>query len=164
MSEVRPFLKSIGFKEESISFVPISGLEGINLSEKPSGAKAPALAEWYQGPTLIETLDNFKLPKRSSNKPLRVCVYDYFKQTEGNLVGDCIAAKVESGIIKERDQLVLMPLNHIVQVKGIEMSKKRVNAAYPGDLCEISLNLPPAVDPNYIKSGNVLCDPKYPIH
>lgn len=44
------------------------------------------------------------------------------------------------------------------------MSKKRVNAAYPGDLCEISLNLPPALDPNYIKSGNVLCDPKYPIH
>ena len=57
-----------------------------------------------------------------------------------------------------------MPLNHLVHVKGIEMSKKRVNAAYPGDLCEISLNLPPALDPNYIKSGNVLCDPKYPIH
>ncbi len=44
------------------------------------------------------------------------------------------------------------------------MSKKRVNAAYPGDLCEISLNLPPALDPNYIKSGNVLCDLKYPVH
>ena len=79
MSEVKPFLKSIGFKEESISFVPISGLEGINLSEKPTEAKVPDLASWYHGPTLIETLDNFKLPKRSTNKPLRVCVYDYYK-------------------------------------------------------------------------------------
>lgn len=53
MSEVKPFLKSIGFKEENVSFVPISGLEGINLSEKPDEAKAAALAGWYQGPTLI---------------------------------------------------------------------------------------------------------------
>lgn len=36
MSEVKPFLKSIGFKDENISFVPISGLEGVNLSEKPT--------------------------------------------------------------------------------------------------------------------------------
>jgi hypothetical protein len=42
---------------------------------------------------------------------MRVCVYDYFKSNEGNLIGDCIQAKVESGIIKEKDALVLMPLN-----------------------------------------------------
>lgn len=57
-----------------------------------------------------------------------------------------------------------MPLNHLVTVKGLEISKKRVPVAHPGDLCEISLNLSPAIDPNYIKSGNVLCDPKYPIN
>ena len=44
MSEVKPFLKSIGFKDENISFVPISGLQGINLSEKPTSAKVPSLA------------------------------------------------------------------------------------------------------------------------
>ena len=53
VSEVKPFLKSIGFKDENVSFVPISGLEGINLSEKPDPIKAAALAGWYQGPTLI---------------------------------------------------------------------------------------------------------------
>ena len=116
--------------------------------------------EWYTGYTLIEHLDNFKLPKRSMNKPLRVCIYDYFKQTEGNLIGDCVQAKVESGIIKDRDCLILMPLNHLVTVKAIEISKKRVPVAHPGDLCEIS----PAIDPNFIKAGNVLCDPRFPIH
>ena len=73
-------------------------------------------------------------------------------------------AKVESGIIKDRDSLILMPLNHLVTVKGIEISKKRVPVARPGDLCEISLNLSPAIDPNYIKAGNVMCDPRFPIH
>jgi len=73
-----------------------------------------AQLDWYKGPTLIENLDNFKLPKRGINKPLRICVYDYYKQTEGNLIGDCIQAKVESGIVKDKDQLLLMPLNQIV--------------------------------------------------
>ena len=95
---------------------------------------------------------------------MRVCVYDYFKQTEGSIIGDCIQAKVESGIIRERDTVVLMPLNHPVQIKGIEISKKRVPYAMPGDLCEISLSIPPSLDPSYIKPGNVLCDPKYPVH
>jgi translation elongation factor EF-1alpha len=75
-----------------------------------------------------------------------------------------VQAKVESGIIKDRDSLILMPLNHLVTVKGIEISKKRVPVAHPGDLCEISLNLSPAIDPNYIKAGNVMCDPRFPIH
>ncbi len=122
------------------------------------------MVEWYAGHTLIEHLDNFKLPKRSMNKPLRVCIYDYFKQTEGNLIGDCVQAKIESGIIKDRDSLILMPLNQLVTVKAIEISKKKVPVAHPGDLCEISLNLSPAIDPNYIKAGNVLCDPRFPIH
>ena len=80
------------------------------------------------------------------------------------MIGDCIQAKIESGIVKHRDSLILMPLGHLVTVKGIEISKKRVPVAHPGDLCEIALNLSPAIDPYYIKSGNVLCDPKYPIH
>lgn len=57
---------------------------------------------------------------------MRVCVYDYFKAMEGNLMGDCISAKVESGIIKEKDELLLMPLNIMVTIKAIESSKKRI--------------------------------------
>lgn len=34
---------------------------------------------------------------------MRICVYDYYKQTEGTLIGDCIQAKIESGIAKEKD-------------------------------------------------------------
>jgi elongation factor 1 alpha-like protein len=162
VEKVQPFLKHIGFRPQAIEFVPISGLVGTNLSERPKDV--PALTGWYDGPCLVEILDAMKLPNRSTNKPLRVCVYDYYKQTEGTIIGDCVAAKVESGVINERDTLLLMPLNTPVQVKSIEISKKKVSFAAPGDLCDIALNIPPAIDPNYIKSGNVLCDPRYPIH
>jgi selenocysteine-specific translation elongation factor len=40
-------------------------------------------------------------------------------------MGDCISAKVESGIIKEKDEIVLMPMNMQAVVKSIEVQKER---------------------------------------
>lgn len=56
-------------------------------------------------------------------KPTRLCIYDYYINNTGNLIGDCISGKLESGIIKEKDELILMPLNVNVTVKAIEVSK-----------------------------------------
>ena len=64
-------------------------------------------------------------------------MYDYYKAMEGNLMGDCVQAKVESGIIKEKDEVLLMPFNLFVTVKAIEISKRKVRYALPGALCEL---------------------------
>lgn len=79
-------------------------------------------------------------------------------------MGDCISAKVESGIIKEKDELLLMPYNTMVTIKTIESSKRRLKYAIPGTLCDISLNLPTSFDPSFVRPGNVLCDPRFPVH
>lgn len=103
---------------------------------------------------MTSILDSLKVPKRNIHKPLRISIYDYFKATEGNLIGDCISVKVESGIIKEKDHLVLMPLNIAVSVKAIQSADKDiVKIVGPGALCDISINLPNTFDPSYIKSG-----------
>lgn len=34
VGKVQPFLLSIGFKSENVNFVPISGLQGVNLLER----------------------------------------------------------------------------------------------------------------------------------
>jgi translation elongation factor EF-1alpha len=52
----------------------------------------------------------------------------------------------------------------MVTLKAIEASNKLIKYAGPGTLCDIALHLPTSFDPNYLKSGNVICDPKYPIH
>lgn len=156
-----PFLRSIGFRKDSIRFVPISGLAGVNLIERPNILE---LAQWYNGPCLIETLDTLRLPQRGVNMPLRVSVYDYYKSSMGVVIGDCISAKVESGALKERDELLLMPHNILVSIKAIQLQKKKVSAVLPGSSVELSLHLPSSFDPSTIKSGDVLCDPKYPIN
>lgn len=53
-------LRRAGF--EQIKFVPVSGLHGINLTQKP--ATNHPLAEWYsQGSTLVDALGNLKTLK-----------------------------------------------------------------------------------------------------
>lgn len=83
------------------------------------------MSKWYEGPCLVEMLDTFSLPQRNIQKPLRVCIYDYYKASIGTLIGDCVSVKIESGILKERDEVVLMPHNIIVGVKAIESQKEK---------------------------------------
>ena len=51
-NELTTSLKKIGYKEENITFVPISGFEGENLLERSNKM------EWYKGRCLYEILDS----------------------------------------------------------------------------------------------------------
>jgi translation elongation factor EF-1alpha len=42
---VEPYLREIGFKKADTTFIPISGLEGINLVKKSDNE---ALNSWYR--------------------------------------------------------------------------------------------------------------------
>jgi translation elongation factor EF-1alpha len=97
----------------------MSGLAGENLCER---SKDPRLLSWYgeDSPCLIEVLDGLNLPARVYSKPIRASISEYCPKQQGSLIGDCVAVKVEAGVIKERDELIMMPHNVIVQIKGIE--------------------------------------------
>jgi len=74
-----------------------------------------------------------------------------------------VSAKVESGIIIEKKDLLLMPHNVLVAVKGITRNDESVTYAIGGAIIEVGLRLPNEFDVNYLKKGNVLCDPEHPI-
>lgn len=65
-AEVSLYLKQVGFKVETVPFIPISGWEGDNMID--SSDNMP----WYKGPCLLEALDAIKPPKRPVLKPLRL--------------------------------------------------------------------------------------------
>jgi translation elongation factor EF-1alpha len=113
-----PYLISVGFKKDDIQFVPISGLEGHNLITRHED---PNLTKWYSGECLIEILDKVKVPPRLITKPLRLSVMDYIARSKGEMIGDVVQAKVESGIIHEKDSVLLMPQGALAIVKGIEI-------------------------------------------
>ncbi len=112
-------LSSLGYS--GTKFVPVSAMEGDNVY-KPSKRM-----EWYQGLTLIHTLDGIEL-EEISEKPLRFVVQDvYHVDSERVTVG-----RVESGSMVKGDRLVFQPSG----VKG-KVEKIKV---FPNELEKASLS------------------------
>eukprot|EP00657_Telonema_sp_P-1_P002883 TRINITY_DN1669_c0_g1_i1.p1 TRINITY_DN1669_c0_g1~~TRINITY_DN1669_c0_g1_i1.p1 ORF type:complete len:390 (-),score=136.28 TRINITY_DN1669_c0_g1_i1:89-1258(-) len=53
VTKLTPYLKNVGFKLSEIQWMPVSGLGGHNLRER----LLPGVADWYEGPSLLEYLD-----------------------------------------------------------------------------------------------------------
>jgi elongation factor 1-alpha len=98
--EVSDLLKKIGYKPDTINFIPISGWNGDNMLER--SAKTP----WYTGPILIEALDLIEPPKRPTEKPLRIPLQDVYKIKS---IGTVAVGKVEIGVIKPGMSITFAP-------------------------------------------------------
>ncbi|MEM2175087.1 MAG: elongation factor 1-alpha, partial [Candidatus Micrarchaeia archaeon] len=138
------FLKGIGFKEENLWFVPMSAYEGENVTKKPT--KMP----WYTGKTLLELFDEFKPTAKLIDKPLRIPIQDVYS-IKGT--GTVPVGRVESGVVKPGDRVVIMPLNKVVEIKSIEMHHQALQQAVPGD--NIGFNVK-GVERDEINRGDVV--------
>jgi elongation factor 1-alpha len=123
-NEVSRMLKMVGYRAEKIPFVPTSGWTGDNLVKQSD--KMP----WYKGPTLLDALDTFEIPPKPLNKPLRIPVQDVYSITG---VGTVPVGRVETGVLKENDNVIFMPANKQAEVKSLEMHHTRIPRAEPGD-------------------------------
>ncbi|HTL16849.1 MAG TPA: adenylyl-sulfate kinase, partial [Patescibacteria group bacterium] len=107
-AEYRVWLRSIGV-EPSV-FVPITAKHGDNIASLSSNMP------WWQGPTVLQTLDQFKVAELPKNQPLRFPIQDIYRFDERRI----LAGRVESGSIKVGDRLVFSPSNKVSTVKSIE--------------------------------------------
>jgi len=122
--EVGKLLKMVGYKLDEIPFVPVSGLMGDNLAKPSENLK------WYKGPTLLDALNNLKVPQKPTNLPLRVPVQDVYTISG---VGTVPVGRVETGVMRKNDKIVFQPANVAGEVKSIEMHHEEVPEAFPGD-------------------------------
>ena len=117
-------LKSIGFPVKKIPFVPVSGIKAENLTEKSDKFS------WYDGPTLLDAIDNFEIPAKPTNKPLRVPIQDAY-----NIKGTGVVpvGRVETGVLKKNDKILIMPTGFKGEIRSIEMHHEEIPQAEPGD-------------------------------
>lgn len=142
--ELTTLLKQLGFKTENVPFIPFSALEGTNSGKKTD--KMP----WYSGPTLMAALDELKVPVKPTDKPLRLPIQDVFSISG---FGTVPVGRVETGILKVGDQVVVMPGGGKAEVKSIEMHHKQMQKAEPGD--NIGFNIK-GVEKKDMKRGDVV--------
>src|SRR6185295_692894 len=71
---------------------------------------------WWKGPTVVQTLDDFKLSELPNNQPLRFPIQDVYRFDERRI----LAGRVESGTLRVGDRLLFSPGNKVSTVKSIE--------------------------------------------
>lgn len=106
--EYREFLARLKVIPERV--VPVSAKRGDNIV-----TRSPSL-DWYQGPTVLETVAQFTKETVHADKPLRFPVQDVYKFDARRI----IAGRLTSGKLKVGDRLVFSPSNKTANIKSIE--------------------------------------------
>jgi bifunctional enzyme CysN/CysC len=128
-SEYRAWLKTIGVEPKL--FVPISARLGDNIASRSKSMP------WWQGPTVLDTLDDFRVAELPKDQPLRLPIQDVYRFDDRRI----LAGRVEAGSIKVGDKLVFSPTNKTSTVKSIERwNAASSNSAFAGESIGITLS------------------------
>jgi bifunctional enzyme CysN/CysC len=106
--EISAHLDGLGVRPTAV--IPISARDGDGVA-----ARTPAIA-WYDGPTVVEALDQLTPARQMDELALRLPIQAIYKFDDRRIV----AGRVESGSLKSGDEIVIMPAGKIAKVKTIE--------------------------------------------
>ena len=168
-----PFLvKTCGFKDSSLQWLPAVGPTGQNLISPPT---EPLLYKWWNSrdgsgdgsscPHLTQAIDRFIPRKREISRPFRMPVSDVSKgKGSGHMT---LGGKIESGAIKVGSKVVLVPWGSsrdaVGVVKSIEVdgetSSSGLRVGRGGDSVEVTVQ---GLDLDHVPRGSVLCHHEYP--
>ena len=123
--DVTTLMKSVGYRDDMMTFLPVSAFKGDNATKPPS-ENMP----WWKGNTLLQQLNELKMPGKATEKPLRWPIQDVYTITG---VGTVPVGRVETGMLKPDMKIKFMPANIIGEVKSIEMHHQDIGTAEPGD-------------------------------
>ena len=123
-TEVDKLLKQVQFNPDDATYVPISAFEGDNVSE-PSDNTG-----WYDGDTLLESLNELPVPEPPTDAPLRLPIQDVYTISG---IGTVPVGRVETGIISPGNDVSFQPSDVGGEVKTVEMHHEEVPQAEPGD-------------------------------
>jgi elongation factor 1-alpha len=144
--EVEKLAKSVGYKDEQLQYIPVSAFAGDNIKDKGK-------IDWWTGDPILKAIDNFTVPEKPTQLPLRWPVQDVYT-IKG--VGTVPVGKVECGVLKPGMQIMFRPSNKPGgvngEVKTIEMHHEQLSQAIPGDNVGVNLR---GVDRNDIRRGDV---------
>jgi bifunctional enzyme CysN/CysC len=104
-----------------LTFIPISALDGDNVVN--ASTKMP----WYQGPTLMNILENVKIAADKNFSDFRFPV-QYVNRPNLNFRGYC--GTIASGVVRKGDQLTVLPSGKTSRVKSIVTYDEELESAY----------------------------------
>ncbi len=108
-------------------YVPISALQGDNVVDQTE--RMP----WYDGPTLLELLEDIEVERDLTELPLRFPVQGVLRPAAGadRSLADFrgYAGRVESGVVAVGDKVTVLPSGATTRVKAIHTHGRNLEAA-----------------------------------
>ncbi len=123
IEEVQQLLNQVQFNADDATFIPASAFDGDNVAETSENT------DWYDGPTLLEALNDLEEPAPPTDAALRLPIQDAFKISGA---GTVTVGRVETGTMSPGDEIVFQPSDSGGEVRSIEMHHEEVEQAEPG--------------------------------
>ena len=139
-TEYGGFLEQLGINARA--FVPVSARMGVNVAKNAERAMG-----WFDGPTVLQAIDEFEPPETVARQPLRFPVQDVYRMENRRI----LAGRIESGTLRVGDQLLFSPHHKTARVATIERwPASSAESASAGESIGITLR-----DHIFIERGHV---------
>ncbi|PHH85812.1 hypothetical protein CDD83_11137 [Cordyceps sp. RAO-2017] len=153
-TKLSQFLKGTGYNlKTDVYFMPVAAQQSLNIKDRiPKG-----VAPWWDGPSLLEYLDNMKALERKVNAPFMMPVNAKYRD-----MGTMVDGKIEAGVVKKGMNLVMMPRKQAVEAAALYgEQEEEVPILQCGDQVRLRLK---GIEEEDILPGFVLCSPKRLVH
>ncbi|XP_075497942.1 uncharacterized protein LOC142535635 isoform X2 [Primulina tabacum] len=148
-------LRSCGFKDSFISWIPVSAMENQNLLN-PSDL----MSSWFKGNFLLDAIDSLQLPARDYSKPPLMPICEVMKSLSQSPGQVSACGKLESGAIRSGLKVLIMPSREIATIRSLERDSQVCDIAKAGDNVTVNLQ---GIEGNHLTNGGVLCHPDFPV-
>ena len=145
--------KQVGYAKADVKFMPISAQTAVGIKNRVPKDLAP----WYDGPSLLEYLDNLKQLERKVKAPFMMPISGKYRD-----MGTMIEGKIEAGQLNKKGTYLMMPNREEVSISTLYgETEEEILGASCGDQVRIRLR---GIEEEDILPGFVLCSPKRPVH
>jgi peptide chain release factor subunit 3 len=147
------FLKGLGYAKSDIVYMPISAQTTLNIKD-PVGK---TICPWYDGPSLLEYLDNLKALERKLNAPFMMPVSAKYRD-----LGLVLEGRIEAGSVKKNGNYILMPNKDEISVSTLfGETEDELDHARCGEQVRLRIR---GVEEDDVLPGFVVCSPKRLVH
>ncbi|HMN38425.1 MAG TPA: sulfate adenylyltransferase subunit CysN [Hyphomicrobium sp.] len=142
-TDYRAFAAQLGVA--NVTTIPVSALRGENLAKRASAMP------WYEGPTLLDYLENVDVTSGREQRPLRLPV-QWVCRPNSNFRG--YAGTIASGTVSLGDPVVCLPASTSAKISRILNGEEERERAQAGEAVVVTLDH--EID---VSRGDVLCAP-----
>jgi small GTP-binding protein len=139
--ELTAFLRRLDVTPRAV--IPVSAKHGDNLASRS------ARIGWYRGPCVLEALKAVEPGARLLTGPVRFPIQDAYVRGEKQI----FVGRVEAGLLRPGDPLVILPSGEGVVVRSIEVFGAKATAGVVGQSIGITVDQPERIGRGDVVAG-----------